>query len=48
MARCCWEIAEVEDALRAGHPDLEGLCLALADWYGELRLIKCELGTARK
>ena len=24
----------------AGHPDLAGLCLALADWSGELRLIE--------
>jgi hypothetical protein len=33
----------VESALRAGHPDVEGLCRALADWSGELRLIKQEL-----
>jgi hypothetical protein len=33
--------------LRAGHPDVEGLCLALADWSGELRLIEKELRTAR-
>ena len=33
------EIAEAEAALRAGHPDIEGLCLALADWSSELRLI---------
>jgi hypothetical protein len=32
-------MAEVEAALRAGHPDVEGLCLALADWSGELRLL---------
>jgi hypothetical protein len=30
----------VEAQLRAGHPDVEGLCLALADWSGELRLIE--------
>jgi hypothetical protein len=29
--------------MRAGHPDLEGLCLALADWSAELRLIKQEM-----
>jgi len=23
----------------AGHPDVEGLCLALADWSAELRII---------
>jgi hypothetical protein len=22
----------------AGHPDLEGLCLALSDWWTELRI----------
>jgi hypothetical protein len=37
--RCRREIAEVEELLRAGHPDLQGLCLALADWSSELRLI---------
>jgi hypothetical protein len=26
-------------AIRAGHRDLEGLCLALADWSAELRLL---------
>jgi DNA invertase Pin-like site-specific DNA recombinase len=31
--------------LRAGHPDVEGLCLALADWSGELRIIEKEMGT---
>jgi hypothetical protein len=25
--------------LRAGHPDVEGLCRALVDWSAELRLI---------
>lgn len=25
--------------IRAGHPDLQGLCLALADWSSELRLL---------
>jgi len=34
----------VESQIRAGHPDLQGLCLALADWSAELRLIKRELG----
>jgi hypothetical protein len=32
--------------LRAGHPDVEGLCLALADWSGELRLVEKELRKA--
>jgi hypothetical protein len=26
--------------LRAGHPDIEGLCRALSDWSTELRLIE--------
>jgi hypothetical protein len=34
----------VEAQIRAGNPDLQGLCLALADWSGELRLIEQELG----
>ena len=37
MARCRREIAEAEAGLRAGHADIEGLCLALADWSAELR-----------
>ena len=28
--------------LRNGHPDLQGLCLALADWSAELYLIEKE------
>lgn len=38
--RCHAEIAEVERLLRAGHPDVEGLCLALADWSAELRILE--------
>ena len=34
------EIAAIEAEIRAGHPDLQGLCLALSDWSGELRLIE--------
>jgi len=26
--------------LRAGHPDVEGLCLALTDWANELRILE--------
>jgi hypothetical protein len=40
MARCRVEIAVLEAEIRAGHPDLEGLCRALADWWGELRLLE--------
>jgi hypothetical protein len=36
----------VETALRAGHPNVQGLCLALADWSGELRLLRREFGRA--
>jgi hypothetical protein len=37
--QCFREIAECERLLRMGHSDLAGLCLALADWSKELRLI---------
>jgi hypothetical protein len=40
MERCRREIAEIEAALLAGHPDIEGLCLALSDWAAELRLLE--------
>ena len=32
--------------IRAGHPDLEGLCLALMDWSAELRLLQARQGLA--
>jgi hypothetical protein len=37
--RCRAEASEAERLLRAGHPDVEGLCLALADWSAALRMI---------
>ena len=40
MERCRHEIAVIEEQLRGGHPDLQGLCLALADWSGELRILE--------
>ena len=40
MARCRAEIAAVEALLRAGHPDVAGLCLALSDWSAELRILE--------
>lgn len=40
MERCRREIAAIEDQLRAGHPDVPGLCLALADWSAELRILR--------
>jgi hypothetical protein len=39
IERCRREIAAIKELIRAGHPDLEGLCLALSDWCGELRLL---------
>lgn len=38
--RCHREIAEVEAQIRAGNPDLEGLCPALSDWSWELRILQ--------
>jgi len=40
------EIAEVEGLLRSGNPDVEGLCLALADWSAEIRLLMEEKNAA--
>ena len=36
----------MEAQLLAGHPDIEGLCLALADWSGELRQLQASPGLA--
>ena len=32
----------MEIQLRAGHPDVQGLCRALVDWSAELRLLRDE------
>lgn len=40
--RCRSEISNIEAQLRAGHPDVEGLVLALADWSQELRILMRE------
>ena len=40
--RCRREIADTEAEILAGNSDLEGLCLALADWSTELRLVQNE------
>jgi hypothetical protein len=40
IACCRREIAECEAQLRAGHPDVAGLCMALADWSAELRILQ--------
>ena len=37
--QCLRERAECERLLKSGHPDVEGLCLAVADWSAELRFI---------
>ena len=46
MDQCRAEIAAAKAQLRAGHPDIQGLCLALADWSGELRLLEASQGLA--
>jgi hypothetical protein len=40
--RCREEIESAKRLLRAGHPDIEGLCLMLSDWSAELRLLEAE------
>jgi hypothetical protein len=42
MERCRREIAAIEADIRAGNPDLPGLCLALRDWHAELRIMQDE------
>jgi hypothetical protein len=43
MQRCRREIiAAIEAEIRAGNPDLPGLCLALSDWWAELRILQRE------
>ena len=44
MERCRREIANIEAEIRAGNPDLPGLCLALSDWWAELRILQNEAG----
>lgn len=39
IERCEREIAEIEQKLRAGHPDVEGLCRGLMDWSEARRMI---------
>lgn len=43
IARCEAEIAEAKRLLLAGHPDVEGLTMALSDWSEEKRLIEQEV-----
>ena len=40
--RCRREIVGIEVLIVAGHPDVQGLCQALADWSAELRIIEQE------
>jgi hypothetical protein len=40
--RCRQEIAGIEDQLRDGHNDIQGLCMALMDWHQEVRLLQRE------
>jgi hypothetical protein len=47
VEHCRREISAIEMTIRAGHPDLPGLCMALSDWWGELRLIEQEMGLRR-
>lgn len=42
ISRCRCEIAAIEALIISGHPDLQGLCLALSDWCAELRLVEHE------
>jgi hypothetical protein len=44
VERCRREIASIEALLRAGHPDVAGLCMALSDWCAELRLLQNDRG----
>jgi hypothetical protein len=39
MEHCRREIEVIEAQIRVGHVDVQGLCLALSDWSGELRLL---------
>ena len=45
IERCRLEIVAIEAEIRAGNPDLQGLCLALSDWSGELMLLMKERGS---
>jgi len=42
------QIAEAQRLLLAGHPDVAGLCLALADWSAELRILEADQQRARE
>jgi hypothetical protein len=42
IERCRRELAGIRAELLAGNPDVQGLCLGLADWSAELRLLEDE------
>ncbi len=42
IERCHSELVAIEAELRAGNPDVAGLCLALSDWSVELRILQSE------
>jgi len=44
--RCRAEIGSREGAASRRAPDVEGLCMALADWSAELRILEAEANTA--
>jgi hypothetical protein len=46
IARCRREIAAIETEILAGDPELPGLCLAMRDWFAELRILEREAGLA--
>jgi hypothetical protein len=41
-------ITAIEALIREGHADLNGLCLALSDWWMELRLIERDMALESK
>ena len=46
--RCRNEIAAIEAQLRAGHPDVQGLCAALSDWHAEIRQLEADARESRE
>jgi hypothetical protein len=44
IERCRREIDAIEAELLAGNPDIQGLCLALSDWWAELEILKQQAG----
>jgi hypothetical protein len=48
LERTEFEIADIRRQLEAGHPDVEGLCLALMDWSQNKRMIEEEMWNAAR